>query len=230
MDDDMARALLALVRGDPAEEAAGAAAIALGPALEECSVEYDEGLAEALPGLEGEVIISREVYTDVRQTLEAVYRDAGRPVEVRLRALEAAVRAPQPWQVDATRAASLSDDLSWQQTAVFCMGYLGGFDEAILKALKSDRLQLVREAILAAGNQSLEEAGEGILELAGDEAAEHELRLAAVAALETLDPPGSQELLETLTGGDDEELAQAAANTLEERLVFSDLDEDDDEV
>ncbi len=106
------------------------------------------------------------------------------------------------------------------------MGFLGGFEALILAGLESAEPALAFEAIRAAGNQGLEPAGERILGLAGEVEADLDLRLAAVAALETLDPPGSQELLEALAEGDDEDLAGAAANTLEERLIFADLEDD----
>lgn len=229
MNDELARRLLELVRTDPEERAAAAAAIALGPALEECSVEYDDGLAEVMPGMEDEIVLSPPVYAQVRDALEAVYRDADRPVLVRRRALEAAVRAPLPWQIDATRAASQSEDLPWQQTAVFCMGFLRGFEASILEALQSDHPEVQREALLSAGRRELEQAGEQVLRVAADDRADPELRLAAIGALETLDPPGSEELLLELAEDDDDEIAEAAESALEERAVFSVLDQEQEE-
>jgi HEAT repeat protein len=231
VDDGLAGELLRVCREDPTAEVASAAAIALGPALEECYVEYDEGLADAMPDLPETAPLSREVYQRVVETLEGIYHDADCPTKVRRRALEAAVRAPRDWQVGAARAAHRSEDSDWRMTAVFCMGYLPGFEETILKAMTEDEHPGVRrEALLAAGNQEIDAAGPEVLRVAGDRGAPTELRIAAVAALETIFPEGSQELLETLAEAEDEELAEAASATLEERVVFGSLYSDEEDL
>jgi hypothetical protein len=51
--------------------------------------------------------------------------------------LEASVRAPQDWHLDAIREAYSSTDEAWSLTAVFCMRFVRGFNEQILEALES---------------------------------------------------------------------------------------------
>jgi hypothetical protein len=231
VDEGLAGELLRVCREDPTAEVASAAAIALGPALEECYVEYDEGLADAMPDLPETAPLSREAYQQVVEVLEGIYHDADCPTKVRRRALEAAVRAPRDWQVGAARAAHQSGDPDWRMTAVFCMGYLPGFEETILEVIAKDEHQGVRrEALLAAGNQEIDAAGPEVLRVAANNDEPVELRIAAIAALETIFPEGSQELLETLAEAKNEELAEAAATTLEERVVFGSLYSDDDEL
>lgn len=231
VDDKLAEELLRVCREDPTAEVASAAAIALGPALEECYVEYDEGLADAMPDLPETAPLNREAYQQVVETLEGIYHDADCPTKVRRRALEAAVRAPREWQVGAARAAHQSGDPDWRMTAVFCMGYLPGFEEMILEAMADGGHEGVRrEALLAAGNQEIDAAGPEVLRIAGDHDAPVELRIAAIAALETIYPEGSQELLETLAEDKHEQVAEAASTTLEERVVFGSLYSDDEDL
>ncbi len=227
-DDALANELLQIVRTDSIAEVAAAAALSLGPALEECSLEYDEGLADAMPEIGSTAPFSQEVYKEISDGLKTVYHDAGRPHLVRRRVLEAAVRAPQDWHIAATRAAYNSDDPDWRLTAVFCMGFLESFDDTILEALHSDDQRIRREALISAGSREIQAAGPEVIRVAADRTSSIELRLAAITALETLDPPESENLLEKLSEDQDEEIAEAARNTLEERAVFAPLDEDDE--
>ncbi len=223
MDDDLARVMLRLLRTDPVAEIAGAAAIALGPALEECDIEYADDLG-GLEFLEEEMALSRPMFTEVCEALEAMFHDADRPELVRRRVLEAAVRAPQEWLAGAVRASYQSEDYQWQATAVFCMGWIPGFDDSILEALGSADERVRREALVAAGSRELQAAGLEVLGVAGDEEENRNLRLAAIKALELLTPPGSQELLEDLSGDGDEEIAGAVEEALEERAMFAGLE------
>ena len=144
---------------------------------------------------------------------------------LRRRALEAAVRAPRDWQEDAVRAAYQSEDEDWQVTAVFCMGLLPNFDDQILEALATDRDVVRLEAVRAAGEQEVTAAARTILHLAEDESTDRDLRLAAIDALGTLRPDGSDDLLDALVDGEDDEIAEAAEAALEERIAFAGLDD-----
>jgi uncharacterized protein (UPF0147 family) len=224
VDDELAAELLRLCREDEAEIAAEAA-IALGPALEECSIDYDdEGLPPELDFHDQP--LTRDMFAKVCAALEGVYRDGDRPPLVRRRALEAAVRAPRDWQNDVVRAAYASDDVRWRETAVFCMGLLPGFDAQILEALSADAEGVRCEALRAAGLRELVAASAEVMRVAADASAPKPLRVAAIDSLSALDPDGSEELLEKLAEDGDEDLAAAAETALEERSVFASMDKD----
>ena len=224
-DDELAALLVQVARADADEEVASTAAVALGPALEECSLEYDFGLADADDGLDDDAPLTRQAYQRVCDALKALYEDGNRPTLVRRRAVEASVRAPQPWHEQMVREAWGRDDGAWKATAVFCMGYLESFDETILEALRHADPGVRREAFVAAGSREIEAAGPLAMDAARDGGLTVEEREGAIVALETLDPPHSLELLERLARDADEELADAANQALEERHVFAGLED-----
>jgi hypothetical protein len=222
VDDDLALELLRLCREDEAEIAADAA-ISLGPALEECSIDYDD---EELPDVDfHDQPLSRDTYTKICAALEAVYRDGDRPPLVRRRALEAAVRAPRDWQHEVVRAAYASDDVRWRETAVFCMGLLPGFDAQILDALAAKEQTVRCEALRAAGLRELVAAAPEVMRVAADAGGPKPLRIAAIEALSALDAEGSDELLDKLAADGDDEIAAVAETALEERSVFASMDD-----
>lgn len=220
MDDLVAMRLLDLLCKDPDETVRARAAVSFGPALEECDTADWEDAFDEPP-------LGRVCFAEIRRVLERTYRDAETPKLVRRRALEAAVRAPEPWQRGATRAAWLSDDEEWQITAVFCMGYLGDFDTEILQAL--DLPEHRESAIISAGLCGAEPAGPHILAIARSRA-DRRLQLAAVEALGNLHPAGAHEVLLDLSVGDDEELSAIAAEALAFRGegFQTEFDDDDD--
>lgn len=226
MDDELAAAVERLFEADPDLEVRGRAAIVLGPVLEEMNSEEDwEG-----PDL-GELPLSMARFHEIEARLERAYRDAEVPKDVRRRALEAAVRSPRPWQKGAVRSAWASGDPDWRLTAVFCMGYVKGFEAEILEALGSDAPELKIEAVRAAGAMGLEEAGDELVLLAASDGTPRELRFAAIEALATVHPPDAGELLDSLLDSDDEEIAEAAQDAYDEMLVWSRVDGlDDDEL
>src|ERR1035438_7783433 len=91
-------------------------------------------------------------------SLRKLYQDESLPKELRRRILEGAVRAPEPWHQDAIRTAYQSGDSDWMVTAVFAMRYVRGFDDQILESLKSADEDIHYEAVVAAGNWSLDAA------------------------------------------------------------------------
>lgn len=204
MDDPVAEALLAVVTSDEeSEELRANAAIALGPVLEDCDLmgfDFDDD----------DVAISEETYSILRRELKRLVLEEHQPRDVRRSAMEASVRAPDDWHEPEIRAALESDDPMWKITAVFSMGFVGGFDRQILAALDDDDPRIEREAILAAGHQSVGEAFPKILALAKSEEAERALRLAAVEALSGYDSTAAIETLHTLAEHEDEEIAELA--------------------
>ena len=91
------------------------------------------------------------MFQRIQATLQEIHADHSVPKEVRRRVLEASVRAPRDWHQDAIREAYSSSDEEWKLTAVFCMGWIRGFDEQILEMLESRNPDIRYEAVRAAG-------------------------------------------------------------------------------
>jgi len=218
MDDDLAGILLGVLRSDAPEEVRGNAAIALGPALEEA---FEVGFDDELDVEFDDRVLSEARVEEIQRVLAVMHGDEGVPLFVRRMCLEASVRAPQDWHADAIRAAFERPELQWRLTALFCMGHTPGFEASILESLDASDTALVVEAVRSAGLLELSAAGPKVLSLAGDERGDRGVRLAAVEALATIETEGSDELLVSLTESEDEELAELAFESLEERRVFS---------
>jgi hypothetical protein len=216
MDDPMADLLLSVVQdAGEAEELRARAAISLGPVLEETDTEgFDSPISDPP--------ISRLVFERIRTTLRKIHDDAGAPKLVRRRALEAAVRSPRPWQREAIRAASANPDPEWQLTAVFCMGWMDGFEAQILKLLKSPDPDIHREAVRAAGQQSIDAAWGHVTRLVESPTTERSVLLAAIGAVVGIRPYEAPDILEDLLDSGDQELADA----VREAMIVTDFDED----
>jgi hypothetical protein len=228
MSDALADALLTVISDTGAAEALRAnAAIALSPVLEEADInEFDDPDA---------VSISERTFTAIADTLRAVHEDAATPLEVRRRALEAAVRAPQDWQPAAIRAALGQQAESWQLTAVFCMRFVPGFAAEIVAALESEHPQIRCEAILAAGAWQLESAFDQVAAVLRSKTADKPLLLAAIEAAPSIRPAEATELLGELLDAKDPDIALAAeealamAEAMGEEPGDDDMDFDDDD-
>ena len=228
MSDALADALLAVVRdGEAAEELRADAAIALSPVLEEADInEFDDPDA---------VSISERTFIAIADTLRAVHEDAAAPLEVRRRALEAAVRAPQAWQEAAIRAALGQQAESWQLTAVFCMRFVQGFDAEIVAALASEHPQIRCEAVLAAGAWQLQSAFDQVAAILRSKTSEKPLLLAAIEAAPSIRPEEAPELLSGLLDAKDPDIALAAeealamAEAIGTEPADDDIDFEDDE-
>ena len=116
IDDELAELLLGLLMdGDERDEVRAAAAIGLGPVLEQSDLDgFDDP---------DDVPISEKTFRTVQDKMRKAYLGDGISKEVRRRVLEGAVRAPRGWHIEAVRAAYFSDDPDWRMTAVFCMEY-----------------------------------------------------------------------------------------------------------
>jgi hypothetical protein len=228
MSDALADALLTVISDTGAAEALRAnAAIALSPVLEEADInEFDDPDA---------VSISERTFTAIADTLRAVHEDPATPLEVRRRALEAAVRAPQDWQPAAIRAALGQQAESWQLTAVFCMRFVPGFAAEIVAALESEHPQIRCEAILAAGAWQLESAFDQVAAVLRSKTADKPLLLAAIEAAPSIRPAEATELLGELLDAKDPDIALAAeealamAEAMGEEPGDDDMDFDDDD-
>lgn len=224
MSDELAKALLAIAASkDEDEEVRGRAAIALGPALEECDLEgFDDPI--------GEPPLSEPVFEHICTALERLYREASASSLVRRYALEAAVRARREWQTAAIRAAWASGDPSWRATAAFCMGYAPDFDRELEEAFGSKDAAIVGAAMRGAaggGKELTRSIEEQIMQIVREHR-DPALVLDAIEALASGQTAESLELLEELTGSDDEEIAELAYEALAVRGAMpNDLDDDD---
>jgi len=227
----LAADLLAVVRspGEPAELRARAA-ISLGPVLETVYIDGFEDELSLPP-------ITEDTFHQIEDSLEKVYRDTNIPKEVRRRALEASVRAPQPWHTDAIRAAYSSGDNEWILTAVFAMRWVRGFDDQILEALQNPDPEIHTEAVFGAGERELGEAWPHIVSLVEDPQTPKDLLLAAIEAVGTIRPNEAALILADLADSEDEEIAEAADEAIGMAASYPDdeveedeeEDEDDDE-
>jgi hypothetical protein len=190
--------------------------IALGPALEE----FDE----ASGYFDDDLILDDARFKEVCKVLHAVYRNPEASTLERRRALEASVRAPQPWHDGAIRAAYQDDDVAWRVTAVFCMGLVHGFEGSIMEALKSDVPEIRYEAVVAAGDACVSDSADTLVGIAADDDADRDLRMAAILALPNVAGSDAAGILDDLTNHPDEEIAEAADEAFGEILVWQELE------
>lgn len=222
IDDALADALLAILQNTSAAmELRSTAAISLGPALEHADMMgFDEP---------DDVLISERTFLGIQKSLHKLYMTPGLPDPLRRRVLETSVQAPREWHQEAVRAAYASGDVEWQATAVFCMGFVDGFDQQIRAALDSANAEIHYHAVRAAGNWELDAAWDHAVALALSAGTEKELRLAAIDAVAAIRPAEASLALTDLMDSEDEEIAEAVFEALTlsgELSLFEDDDED----
>lgn len=209
MNDEIAVTLASLAsdRAEP-ENVRAAAAISLGPVLEQTEMEgfEDDGISEPP--------ITERTLKFIQKTLRGIYSDTAEPLLVRRRAFEASVRFPDDWHADAIRAAYSGSEHDWKLTAVFAMQYVPGFDQQILESLASNDPELQFEAVRAAGAQGLAAAWPRIESLLTSPETDRDLRLAAIEAAVTVAPEKAAPILVDLCDSEDEEIAEAAADAM----------------
>ncbi|MCJ7629294.1 MAG: hypothetical protein MUO50_13020 [Longimicrobiales bacterium] len=235
LDDVLGEELLRILEGeDEAEPLRAKAAISLGPVLEEA----DMARLDDPNGLALTVGMLRRVKT----SLLGIHHDAEVPKGVRRSALEASVRAPEPWHSAAVRAAYYDGDPEWKLTAVFCMRYVPGFDDEIVEALETNDTEVLQKAVYAARDKGLAGAwphlrkmillaASGTSILPHDPKAEKSLLLAAMNAVATIRPLDAHETLSRLVDSDDADISETAIEILEdvETLWMLDDEEADEE-
>jgi hypothetical protein len=226
INDDLVDALLSVLRSNgDSEQLRGKAAISLGPVLEHADVDmFDDP---------DDVLISKDTFRKIQETLRKLYFDAGIPKEVRRRILEASVRARQDWHQDAIRAAYCSDDEDWKLTAVFSMRFVEGFEAQILEAIESDNEHIQYEAVHAAGEWELDAAWPNVTRLVRSNETDKLLLLAAIDAVASIRPKEAGVILVDLTDSDDEDIVAAAheAMAMAEGASgdeFDDVEDDED--
>jgi len=149
-EDTFKACLQILACPEESESLRCAAAIAIGPALEQA-----DGLD---PEDQGEAWISTTLFEKAKATLHDLWKLPDLPKSLRRRILEGAIRAPQDWHSEAIRMAFLADDTEWKLTAVFAMNHVGGFENEILEALEHPDPEIHLWAVMAAGAWELEKA------------------------------------------------------------------------
>ncbi len=220
VNDDLVDALLSILcNGDESDELRGRAAISLGPALEQADIEEFED--------PDDVPISERMFRRIQKTLPSLYVDAGVPKTVRRRILEASVRAPQDWHVNAVRAAYSSGDDDWRLTAVFCMEYVRGFDDQILESLDSKNPDVHYHAVCAAGNWQVDAAWPHIAALLTSRKTDKPLLIAAIEAVASIRPRKALDILCNLMHSKDEDIAEAVSLAM--AMADEPLDDEDDE-
>lgn len=234
MDDILAEELLRILAspGEP-ETLRANAAISLGPAVEEGEIGGFED-----PDI---LAVNEGVLRRAKASLRDVYHDPEIPKEVRRSALEASVRAPEPWHPGAIRAAFHDGDPEWRLTAVFSMRFVPGFDDEIVEALGDDDAKILYQALCAAGDQGVDgawpyvrrlvlAAASGAPILPDDPDAEWSILLAAMNAVASIRPLEAHETLSGLVESDDEDISEAALDVLVMvEGLWMDEDEDEDD-
>jgi len=138
------------------------------------------------------------------------------------------VRAPQDWHQDAVRTACSSDDEDWNLTAVFCMCFVRGFNDQILEALESANPDIHYHAVCAAGNWELDGAWPHIAALVTSAETEKHLLLAGIDAVASIRPQEAAGILSDLINADDEDIVDAAYETIA-MITEEPWDDEDDE-
>lgn len=222
--DELAEGLLKVLHDDgEAEALRGAAAIALGPVLEEMDEEGDFLIPGDAPPL------SVDMFRRAKEELRAVHGNEGLPKYVRRCALEAAVRAPEEWHEDAIRAAYSSGDEEWRLAAVFCMACVPGFDTEILEALESANPDIHYQAVVAAGAREVKGAARHVLALLESAQQDKPLLLAAIESAGAICCDEASGAFEKLLMCDDEDVVEAVHETLALNDPSLFLDEDDED-
>ena len=224
IDDPMVEALLTVVcsAAEP-ELLRSKAAISLGPVLEQTGIDgFEDNDPDELP-------ISESAFRNIQDMLQAVCGDTTVPKQVRRRALEASVRAPEDWHSDAVSRAYASGDSEWVLTAVFCMRWIPGFDEQIFESLRSSNEEIHFEAVNAAGENELNAAWDHVVGLVQNPQTPKPLLLAAIGAVGSIRPAQARDILVDLADSEDEEIAEAADESMmmaEAVAEFEDEEED----
>jgi hypothetical protein len=220
MNDELATALLSIAtNGKESASLRKESVIALGPVLDYADTEGFED--------PDEVPISEETFRTVQGALRELYTDADVPKNVRRGALEASVRAQEHWHPDAIRAAYSSGDGSWMLTAVFCMGFVRGFDDQIIEALASKNEDIHYQAVCAAGNWELDAAWPHIAGLVTSKGTDKPLLLAAIDAIAAIRPEEATDILVPLLDSTDEDIVEAVHEAL--AMAEENWDDEDDE-
>ncbi len=218
INEELAAELLSILtnKGE-GDELRSWAAISFGPALENADMMgFDDP---------DDIILSEKTCEKVQKTLRKIYMDSDTSKDLRRRVLEASVRAPEDWHREAVAAAYRDKDEDWKLTAVFCMGYVSGFEKQIVESLKSDNTEIELHAVEAAGVWEIDKAWKHISSLVKSKNTEKNLLLAAIESAAFIRPEDAEALLSPLLESDDQDIVDA----VNEALSMNDEDYEDDD-
>jgi hypothetical protein len=221
-NEEIADALLSILKStSEKDDLRSTAALSLGIGLEEAALgDFDD--PEDPPPFPASFV------EKVQRAFHDLYLDPGIPADLRRSALEASVKSPQNWHMDAVRKAYAGTDAGWKLTSIFCMSYIQGFEKEILDSLNSKDPDIHFYAIEAAGTWEIGEAWPHIYRLVTSKETEKPILLAAISATASI-RPSEIYILEHLTESNDEEIAEAAMDAMMEAELAEDSFLDNEE-
>ena len=199
-----------LLAHDPAADVRAAAATSLGRFV--------------LLGILGD--IAEEPARQAEDALRSAWQRFDEPVSVRRRVLESLAYTNTTDLHALIGDAYYSDDELMRQSAIFAMGRSANprWNKIVLSELNGPEAAMRFEAAEAAGELTIRAAVQPLIQRLDDP--DKDVREAAVLALGKIGGPTARRALETLVAGDDERLAEAAVEALEELTFNSDHRDD----
>ena len=196
-----------ILKNDPDEETRSVAATALGRYVYLGEVEE----------------LAQEILHALEEDLLAVIRDSESPV-VRRHALESLGYSSRPEIPPIIEEAYLSTDKEWVAAALFAMGRSANeeWEPQVLAKFNSPHPIIRMEAARAAGELSLAEAIDGLIEMLDDD--NDDVRLAAIWSLSQIGGQGVRDILEDLAEkAEDEEEIEIIENALDNLSFTEDV-------
>jgi len=202
--------LAGLLINDPSDDVRSTAATALGRFV--------------LLGVLGD--IAEEPARQAEDALHLAWERSGEPVSVRRRVLESLAPTDTADLHVLIGDAYYSDNELMRQSAIFAMGRSANprWNKIVLAELNNREPAIRFEAAEAAGEMAIRAAVQPLIQRLDDP--DKDVREAAALALGKIGGPAARRALEALAAGDDERLAEAAAEALEE-LMFNSTHLDD---
>jgi len=201
----LAPILSGLLAHDPSADVRATAATALGRFV--------------LLGVLGD--IAEEPARQAEDALHLAWERSGEPVSVRRRVLESLAPTDTADLHVLIGDAYYSDNELMRQSAIFAMGRSANprWNKVVLAELNSREPAIRFEAAEAAGEMAIRAAVQPLIQRLDDP--DKDVREAAALALGKIGGPVARRALEALAAGDDERLAEAAMEALEELLFNS---------
>ena len=197
--------LSGLLTNDPSDDVRSTAATALGRFV--------------LLGVLGD--IAEEPARQAEDALHLAWERSGEPVSVRRRVLESLAPTDTADLHVLIGDAYYSDNELMRQSAIFAMGRSANprWNKIVLAELNSREPAIRFEAAEAAGEMAIRAAVQPLIQRLDDP--DKDVREAAALALGKIGGLAARRALQALAAGDDERLAEAAAEALEELLFNS---------
>jgi HEAT repeat protein len=188
-----------------------------------------EGEATALEEWDGEeMVITPEDYARVSDFLFRIAQDPDEALEARRYAIEAlAFRTDDADVLDLIAWAYQHRDRRLKVSAIFAMARNGDpkWTNYILAELHSEDPEIRYEAVRAAGELSLHEATDTLIELARGKNVRKSLRLLAIYALGEAGDERAYPVLDRLTHSRDRDVREVAREAIEEWLAVTAMEQ-----